>query len=47
MQQVSSESDKNKDNSTTDKKQTVVQIFNTLLGKIGKALNTSQLSNYK
>jgi hypothetical protein len=47
MQKASSESNKNKENVTKDKKPTTVQIFNLLLSKIGKALNTSQLSNYK
>jgi hypothetical protein len=47
MQQVSSERYENKENIKKDKKLTALKRFNVLLSKIGKVLNTSQLSNYK
>jgi hypothetical protein len=47
MQQVISKSHINKDNDKTNKNQKTMRRFNLWLGRIGKALNTSQLSNYK
>jgi hypothetical protein len=47
MQQVISKIPINKDNDKTDNKHKALKMFNLWLTEIGKALNTSQLSNYK
>jgi hypothetical protein len=47
MQQVITKSNTIKDNDKKDEKQKLAIKFNLWLSKIGKTLNTSQLSNYK
>jgi hypothetical protein len=47
MQQFTSKNHTVKDNDKKDEKQKSVINFNLWLSKIGKTLNTSQLSNYK
>jgi hypothetical protein len=47
MQQVISKDYINKGKNNAAKKQQAITRFNLWLDKIGKILNTSQLSNYK